>query len=128
MPASKPMRRVLLDEGVPVGVRQHLQGVTVDTAAEAGWAGLANGELIAAAELAGYEIMVTCDQNIRYQQNLAARHIALVVLETNHWVTIRAAIATVTQAVAAAQPGSYLSIAFDRPPLRRRKFRPAQRS
>jgi hypothetical protein len=114
------MRRILLDEGVPVGVRPHLQGFSVDTAAEVGWAGLVNGALIAAAEQAGYEIMVTCDQNIRYQQNLAKRQIALVVLETNNWVTIRAAIGTVTAAVNSAQPGSYVSIAFARPPLRRR--------
>jgi hypothetical protein len=114
------MRRILLDEGVPVGVRPHLQGFSVDTAAEVGWAGLVNGALIAAAEQAGYEIMVTCDQNIRYQQNLAKRQIALVVLETNNWVTIRAAVGTVTAAVNSAQPGSYVSIAFERPPLRRR--------
>ena len=120
------MRRVLLDEGVPVGVRQYLQGFEVHTAAEAGWAGLGNGELIAAAELAGYDIMVTCDQNIRYQQNLAERQIALVVLETNHWVTIRAALSRVTEAVVTAESRSYVSIAFDRPPLRRRPFKPIE--
>ena len=118
------MRRILLDEGVPVGVRPHLPGFSVDTAAEAGWAGLVNGALIDAAERAGYEIMVTCDQNIRYQQNLARRRIALVVLETNHWVTIRAAVGTVTAAVNAAQPGSYVSLGFERPALRRRPYRP----
>lgn len=70
--------------------------------------------------------MATCDQNIRYQQNLDARQIALVVLETNHWVTIRAAMSKVTAAVIATQPGSYVSVAFERPPLRRRRFRPLQ--
>jgi len=118
------MRRILLDEGVPVGVRSHLQGFTADTAAEVGWAGLVNGTLIAAAEQAGYEIMVTCDQNIRYQQNLARRQIALVVLETNHWVTIRAAVSTVTAAMNSAQPGSNVSVGFERPPLRRRPYTP----
>ena len=86
------MRRILLDEGVPVGVRRHIRGFTVETVAEAGWAGRTNGDLIAAAELAGFAIMVTADRNIRHQQNLTGRTLSLVVLETNHWVTILARI------------------------------------
>ena len=64
------MRRVLLDEGVPIGVRGLIVGFSVESVAEAGWAGLTNGDMIAAAESAGFEVMVTSAQNIQYQQNI----------------------------------------------------------
>jgi alkanesulfonate monooxygenase SsuD/methylene tetrahydromethanopterin reductase-like flavin-dependent oxidoreductase (luciferase family) len=70
------MRRVLLDEGVPIGVRSLFIGFRVDTAAELGWAGLANGDLIEAAEQAGFDVMLTADQNISYQQNMTGRRLA----------------------------------------------------
>jgi hypothetical protein len=84
------MRRVLLDEGVPIGVRWLVAGFPVDSAAELGWAGLAHGDLIEVAEQAGYDVMITADQNISYQQNLTGRRLALIVLMSNHWDTIRA--------------------------------------
>lgn len=92
------MRRILLDEGVPVGVRRYIEGFSVEIVAEIGWAGLANGDLIAAADLAGFEIMITADKNLVYQQNLTSRKLALVVLETNHWPTIQAAAGRIQQA------------------------------
>jgi hypothetical protein len=79
------LRRVPLDEGVPIGVRRLLAGFSVQSVAEAAWAGLSNGALIEVAEQAGFEVMVPADQNIRYQQNLTGRRLALVVLTTNHW-------------------------------------------
>ena len=114
------MRRVLLDEGVPIGVRRHIVGCSVETVVEAGWAGLTNGDLIAAAEQAGFDVMVTTDQNIRYQQTLMGRRMALVVLGTPHWGTIRASVEAVQRAVIAAAPGTYTAVPFDRPVLRRR--------
>jgi hypothetical protein len=54
-----------------------------------GWQGLANGELLDAAERAGFEVLLTCDQNIRYQQNFEGRTIAVVILSTNHWPSLR---------------------------------------
>lgn len=119
------MRRILLDEGVSVGLRRHLTGFSVEVVAEIGWAGRTNGDLIEAAEQAGFEIMVTADQNIRYQQNLAKRKLALVVLSTNHWPTIRDATDRVSQAITRATPGSYQVIPFNRPARRRRPFQPA---
>jgi hypothetical protein len=118
------MRRVLLDEGVPVGVRQHIVGFSVETVAEVGWAGLTNGDLIAAAEAAEFDIMVPADQNIRYQQNLTERKLALVVLETNHWSTIHAHWHAVLEAVSKAGIGTYTTDEFPRPSLRRRPFIP----
>lgn len=119
------MRRILLDEGVPVGVRMLLPGFEVQTAAEAGWAGLTNGDLIAAAEQAGFEVMVTCDQNIRYQQNMTGRRLALVILTTNHWDTIRDNGAGVRPTVEAAAEATYITIEFPRPPRRRRSHTPS---
>lgn len=62
---------------------------SVETAPERGLAGLANRDLIDAAENAGFDVFVTADQNLKYQQNLTGRRLALVVLTTNHWDTIR---------------------------------------
>jgi hypothetical protein len=67
---------VLLDQGTPVPIRPFLVGHTVETAAQRGWDKLKNGELLGAAEGAGFEVLVTPDKNIRYQQNLALRRIA----------------------------------------------------
>jgi len=116
------MRLILLDEGVPVGVRQHLEGFKVDVVAEVGWAGFVNGDLIAAAEKASYEVLVTTDQNMQFQQNLAGRAIALVVLSTTQWPAIRPHIASIRQAVEQAKVGSYSTVTFPRLPLRRRKM------
>ena len=114
------MRRSLLDEGVPVGVRGLLTGFDVAAVPEIGWAGLTNGDLIRAAETAGYDVMITCDQNIRYQQNLARRHLGLVVLTTNYRDTIRANSGGVLPAVEAATVGSYMIVPMPKPPRRRR--------
>lgn len=114
------MSRVLLDQNAPLGLRQILSGHEVAHTYTLGWHNIANGDLIAAAEAAGFEIMITADQNIRYQQNLANRRLALVVLSTTHWDTIRAKAAAVVEAVETAQPGSYIQIQVGLPPRRRR--------
>jgi len=82
--------RILLDEDTPIGVRRILAGHDVRRATQMGWAGLSNSDLLDAAENAGFEAFVTCDQNIMFQQNLAGRKIAVVVLSTNRWAAIRA--------------------------------------
>lgn len=71
---------VLLDQGTPVPIRRFLIGHTVETAAQRRWDKLTNGELLKVAEEAGFELLVTHDKNIRYQQNLSVRTIAIVVL------------------------------------------------
>jgi hypothetical protein len=70
--------RVLFDQAVPVPIRPHLAGHEVRTAAEEGWDTLKNGELLTAAEQAGFDALLTTDKNIRYQQNLSQRKIAIV--------------------------------------------------
>lgn len=90
--------RVLFDQGTPAPLRHGLPLHTVETAFERGWSTLRNGELLQAAEAAGFEVMVTTDMNLQYQQNLTERRIALVVLNTTSWPRIR----VVTDAVAGA--------------------------
>jgi hypothetical protein len=119
------MRRVLLDEGVPIGVRGLIVGFSVESVAEAGWAGLTNGDMIAAAESAGFEVMVTSAQNIQYQQNLTGRTLALDVLTTNHWATIGDHGTEIPGAVTAATPGIYVTIRLPKP-ARRRRARPSR--
>jgi hypothetical protein len=122
------MPRILFDENVPEGLRHLLIGHTIETAPELGLAGLTNGDLIEAAEKGGFDVFVTADQNLAYQQRLAGRRLALVVLTTNHWDTIRPVAERIVAAVAAIQPGGFVTVAFDRPPLRRRPFNPLPES
>lgn len=82
--------RILFDKNVPVGVRTFLVGHEVHTVVEMGWPDqLENGELLKIAEQSSFDVMVTSDQNIRYQQNLAGRKLALVVLGSNIWPVVR---------------------------------------
>lgn len=106
------MSRVLLDENVPAGLRRHLEPHDVLHATQMGWDGLANGLLIAAAEREGFQVLVTADRNLLYQQNLDGREIALVVLGTNHWDTIRSKPELVGQAIERASPGGFEDVAF----------------
>ncbi len=80
---------MLFDQGTPVPLRRALIGHDVETAFERGWSRLANGELLSAAEAAGFAVLVTTDRNLRYQQHLPARRIAVVVLSTTSWPRIQ---------------------------------------
>jgi hypothetical protein len=112
--------RILLDQNTPIGVRRILAAHDVRTAFQMGWSGLSNGALLDAAEQAGFEALVTCDQNIVTQQNLAGRTIAVVVLPTNRWATIRVQPQSVQRAIANASPGTFSVARFVR-----RRSRPA---
>lgn len=102
--------RVLFDQGTPAPLRQHLQRHEVATAYECGWATLTNGELLDAAEKAAFGVLVTTDKNLRYQQNLKSRRIALVVLSTTSWPRIQGAALDVVRAVEASGEGSYTEV------------------
>jgi hypothetical protein len=101
---------ILFDNGTPAPLRYALKGHVVVEAIERGWDRLANGELIAAAEAAGFELLLTTDKNIRYQQHLTGRTIAFVVLGNQQWPTLRRYIERVVAAVNAATPGSYTEV------------------
>ena len=77
--------RILFDNGTPRGVASSLQGHTVEEVRSHGWDTLRNGELIDAAEAAGFDVFLTTDRNLRHQQNLTGRKIAIVVLGKGRW-------------------------------------------
>jgi hypothetical protein len=101
---------ILFDQATPVPIRPFLEGYTVRTAAQQGWDKLSNGDLLTAAEKAGFDILLTTDKNMRYQQNLAGRKIAIVVLGRQQWPQLRAYIQRVVDAVNAATPGSFVEV------------------
>jgi predicted nuclease of predicted toxin-antitoxin system len=116
--------RILFDKNVPVGVRRFLSGHEVRTFVQMQWhPQLENGELLRAAEAAGFDVLVTSDQNILYQQNLTGRKLALVVLGSNIWPIVREHGATIAAKVDAATPGSYDFIEMPLPPKPRKKDR-----
>jgi len=103
--------KIRLDESVPQNLRLLIEGGhTVVTAWYQGWSGLKNGALLDAAERAGFDLFITADQEMSYQQNLTGRKMALVVLNTNNWSFIKAGISEIMAAVDAAIPGSYAEV------------------
>ncbi len=103
--------RVLFDHCTPYGIAPFLVGHEVAPARKLGWAELTNGKLLNVAEEAGFDVMVTVDQNIRYQQNLKGRKIALVVLARGRWTLMRPPVLqAIVSAVNAATPGSYIEV------------------
>ena len=102
--------RVLFDNGTPRGVANALPGHTVEECRWHRWDTLRNGELLDAAEAAGFDVLVTTDRNIRYQQNLTNRKIAIVVLGKGRWRLIKNRLPEIAAAVAAATPGSVTEV------------------
>lgn len=104
------MKTVLLDTCVPRPVRNGLSAHNVRRAQEQGWGTLKNGELLNAAEQSGFDVFVTSDKNLQYQQNLKDRVIAIVVLPTNDWSTLRSRMTEIANAVDTIQPGEYQEV------------------
>ena len=102
--------KILFDQGTPVPLRQHLTDHSVDTASERGWSDLDNGDLIVKAEQEGYQVFVTTDQSMRYQQNLAVGRLAIVVLLSTAWPNIRHRIEEIRTALIEIQPGELKEI------------------
>jgi hypothetical protein len=101
---------VLFDHVTPRGIARFLPGHTVTKAKDRGWDRLTNGDLLAEAEGAGFDVLLTADKNMRYQQNLTGRRIALVVLSTPQWPRVRLHLDIIAAAVDAATPGSYAEV------------------
>ena len=101
---------VLFDHSTPAPLSSFLTGHAVTEARTRGWDTLTNGDLLAEAERAGFDVFVTCDKNIRYQQNLAGRKIAVVVLSTPQWPLVRLHTDKIAAAVDAATPTSYAEV------------------
>ena len=102
--------RVLFDNGTPRGVGAALTDHIVEEARARGRDTLRNGELLDAAETAGFDVFVTTDRNLRYQQNLAGRKIAIIVLGNGRWRLIKNRLSIIGAAVAASAPGSFAEI------------------
>jgi hypothetical protein len=101
---------IIFDQATPLPIRPYLGLHTIHTAAQKGWDKLKNGDLITAAEEAGFDILLTTDKNMRYQQNLAGRKIAVVVLGQQQWPRLRPHVQLVVEAVNTAKPGSYVEV------------------
>ena len=102
--------RILFDNGTPNPIARSLTGHEVAFARQIGWHELKNGELLQQAEEAGYEVLLTSDKNMRHQQNLSGRKIAIVVLGNQQWPDVRLHLDIIAAAVNAARPGSYSEV------------------
>ena len=103
--------RILFDQGTPAPLRHTLAGHTISTAYEMGWATLENGGLLSTAE-SSFDAFITTDQNLRYQQNLTGRRLAILVLPTTSWPMIQLHLPKVAAAVNALRPGDFVELAF----------------
>ena len=103
--------KILFDQGTPAPLRHGLAGHTISTAYEMGWAKLENGDLPSAAE-AAFDAFITTDQNLRHQQNLGARRLAILVLPTTSWPMIQLHVPKVAAAVNALRPGDFVELNF----------------
>jgi hypothetical protein len=102
---------VLFDNGTPRTLAGYLidHHAVTETRAR-GWEELENGVLLTEAEAAGFDVLLTTDKNLRYQQNLAGRTIAIVVLGQGRWSIMKPHVAQIVAAVNAATPGSYTEV------------------
>jgi hypothetical protein len=99
--------KVLIDECVPLKLVRLLSGHTFTTALEKGWGGFKNGELLVRAEKE-FDLFFTCDRNLEYQQNLKSRKIAILLLSTNHWPTLKGRFAEVQTRLEQINPGEFV--------------------
>jgi hypothetical protein len=104
------VKRVLLDENVAHALRKHLSNHETETAAYAGFAGLKNGELLKAAVESGFDVLVTADKTLQYEQNLSGNKIAVVSLSANGGRIIAPYVAKIAAAVDDAVPGSFVRV------------------
>jgi hypothetical protein len=118
------VKRVLLDESVPAQLRGHLAHHETFTAVYAGFGGFKNGELLKAAEEAGFDVLVTADKTLQFEQILANLKLALVCLSANSWHIIEPNVAKIIAAVDAATTGSIVQVECGSFGRQRRKLPP----
>ena len=100
--------KIILDESTPRKLRLLIEGShEVVTTWFQGWSGMKNEALLSAAEEAGFDLFITADQELSYQQNLAGRKIAVLVLSTNNWSVVQANMPGIATAINAAKSGSF---------------------
>lgn len=104
--------RILFDQGTPAPLRHALAAHVVSTAYEMGWSNIENGALLAAAEQAGFEAFITTDKNLRYQQVVSGRGLAILVLPYPSWPRLRLQVAAITDAVDKLKPGEFVELSL----------------
>ena len=119
-----PLPSLLFDRNIPDPLARCLTGFAIRRTDDESWNTLKNGELLDAAEHSRFFAMITADQNLRYQQNLVGRRLALVVLSTPKWTELRRQVPAIQAGLDGLKAGGYIELTFPRPPLRRRVWRP----
>jgi predicted nuclease of predicted toxin-antitoxin system len=103
--------KILFDQGTPAPLRQTFSAHSVATAYEMGWSNLSNGDLLAQAEIS-FDLLITTDQNLRHQQNLTGKHLAILVLPTTSWPDIQKHVPEIQVAVDATLIGEYRKLTW----------------
>ena len=103
--------RVLIDECLPRPLKSLLTGHDYRTVQEMGWDGVKNGELLLLAEK-DFDVFITGDKNLRYQQNLGGRQIAIILPPTTHGPTIRQHLPAIQSRMNAVQPRQFVEASF----------------
>ena len=102
--------KILFDANTPAPLAGFLLSHEVKRSDQLGWQGLENGDLLEAAEQGGFDLLLTCDQNVPYQQNFTNRKLALLILSSNHWPTLRPIATRIASAVDFVQPGQIVRL------------------
>ncbi|MFY9895514.1 MAG: DUF5615 family PIN-like protein [Xanthobacteraceae bacterium] len=103
--------KILFDHGTPAPLRHALSGHSVSTANEMGWSEIDNGKLLSAAEIE-FDLIITTDQSMRYQQNVAGRRLAILVLPTTRWKRIELHRSQILAAIDRLRPGDLVELKF----------------
>ena len=104
------MKRILFDHNVPSPLAIFLKAYEVKLADELGWAKFQNGQLLHAAEREGFDVLLSGDQTIKYEQSMAGRKIAVVSMSDNHWPIVKDYVAAIVEAVEAVNPGEVKTV------------------
>jgi hypothetical protein len=119
------LRRVLFDHNLPSPLASSLKAFDIKLADEMGWAKFQNGQLLSAAEREGFDVLLSGDQTIKYEQSMAGRKIAVVSMSDNDWPIVKDYVAAIVEAVEAVNPGEIKTVFCGRfVPLKLRKPRP----
>lgn len=102
--------KILFDESVPKQLRRLLALDDVTLVEEMDWKGVKNGRLLQLAEAGGFDVFVTADQNLKHQQNLKGRRMAIVVLPYNRRKWMSLLVPLLTQVLHEVRPGDYIEV------------------
>lgn len=101
--------KILFDQGTPAPLRRALSNHSIVTAFEKGWSNLSNGDLLRKAE-AEFDLFITTDKNLQYQQNLSGRKIAILILPTTSWPEIQPHQNKIAAAIEKIKPGDFVAL------------------